>query len=141
MWAQWAATAQAKRIQVAPGLATMLQQPVWVTTHPGMISDAGVCAARLANGPETRRWCLHGASNGVLCLQDLVAPADRWPTWPEFHARKSHGNPATRVRLDQHGNMVLVLAYRAGMVYNHLSLLYDLTVRPDYSMWRTPRRD
>jgi hypothetical protein len=41
----------------------------------------------------------------------------------------SHGNPATRVRLDQHGNMVLVLAYRAGMVYNHLSLLYETVHR------------
>jgi hypothetical protein len=41
----------------------------------------------------------------------------------------SRGNPATRARLDQHGNMALVLAYRAGMVYNHLSLLYETVHR------------
>ena len=125
VWSQWAATDPAKRVQVPPNLNTRLQQPVWLTTDVRLLSEAKLCTARLVNNPATRQWCLHGATNGVRCLRDLIPGDGRWPSRPEFLIKMSHGNPGARVELGPDGNLRLALAYRTGLIYNHLHRLYD----------------
>ncbi|OQR84031.1 hypothetical protein ACHHYP_13999, partial [Achlya hypogyna] len=72
VWSHWASTSPSKRTQVPPSLATALAQPMWLTSDPLFVTDDLQCAGRLANTLDARRWCLHGANNGIRCLGDLI---------------------------------------------------------------------
>ncbi|OQR88591.1 hypothetical protein ACHHYP_06734 [Achlya hypogyna] len=90
-----------------------------------MLSTDNHCAGRLAKFPETRRWCLHGAANGIRCLGDVVARTGRWPSKPDFIRMMSHANPAARVELGPTGTMQLAPVARANSIYHHLRRLHD----------------
>ncbi|OQR84004.1 hypothetical protein ACHHYP_14031, partial [Achlya hypogyna] len=115
VWSQWAATDPAKRVQVPPNLTMCLEQPMWLTTDVRMFSNDNHCTGRLAQFPETRRWCLHGAANGIRCLGDVVARTGRWPSQPDFIRMMSHANPAAQ----------LAPIARANRIYHHLRRLHD----------------
>ncbi|OQR80485.1 hypothetical protein ACHHYP_17509, partial [Achlya hypogyna] len=125
VWSQWAATDPAKRVQVPPNLTMCLEQPMWLTTDARMLSNDNHCAGRLAQFPETRRWCLHGAANGIRCLGDVVARTGRWPSQPDFIRMMSHANPVARVELGPTGTMQLAPVARATRIYHHLRRLHD----------------
>ena len=125
VWAQWAATPMAMRIQVEPNLATVMAMPVWLTQYDLMRTSDHHCAANLAKCPPTRRWCRNGASNGFFSLQDFVNIDGAWPSRGSFMSNMSNGNSASQVEVGPTGVMQLATVHRTVPTYLHLTRVHQ----------------
>lgn len=129
IWCQWASTPMLQRIAVPPNLHTVMNLPVWLTSYEAMQVDRAGHTSNVAKNPSIRRWCRHGANNGLRCLKDLLTRQGTWPTKAAFVARMSNNNPGAEVQLTSSGTIELATPDRAGLVYNHLTKLFDQVLR------------
>ncbi|OQR81764.1 hypothetical protein ACHHYP_16428, partial [Achlya hypogyna] len=129
IWRQWALTPMDQRIAVPPSLDVTMNLPMWLTTYDVLLAEPAGHASNVAKNPTIRRWCRHGANNGVRCLKDMLTRQGTWPTKTAFIARMSVDNPAAIVEIAPSGSMVFGTPDRAGLVYAHLTKLVDQVFR------------
>ena len=126
VWKHWSAVPMAKRIEAPPTFNAVMNLPLWLTSYEPMHNGPPKYSACLASAPNIRRWCLHGASNGLRSLKDFLNTDGSWPTQAIFIARMSHGNPAARVRMSAtRDHMECSAIERAVPIYRHVIRVYE----------------
>ncbi len=126
VWKHWSAVPMTKRIEAPPTFNTVMNLPLWLTSYEPMHNGPPKYSACLASEPNIRRWCLHGASNGLRSLKDFLNTDGSWPTQAMFIARMSQGNPAARVRLSAtRDHMEFCAIERSVPIYRHITRVYE----------------
>ena len=126
VWSSWHRVPVQHKLAHPLDFQTILDLPMWLTSHPAFIDNNGRTAAHKASTAILRRWCIQGAANGIHCLRDVLKTGvgGFWPTFDQFRAAMSSNNPEMTVSMFM-GRIRFDMILRSISIYDHFTTIFD----------------